>query len=147
MTDATLKKMKITRWFPDTCSCVLDYSWDQATSEDERVHTPHKVADTCPVHDHLRGDLHAHHAAVQGENSHKNLAIAHTLEHLPDEHKVVVGKDDKGNDMHGFMYQPLWSFNDKRELELTLRHASDEVKANISARLKEKFPDRVTHVK
>ena len=147
MTEATPKKMKITRWYPDTCACVLDFSWDPATSEDERVHTPHKVADTCPHHDHLRGDLHAHHAAVQGENSHKNLAIAHALEHLPDEHKTVIATDEQGNKTHWFMYEPLWSFNDKREFELTLRHASDEVKANISAGLKEKFPDRVTHVK
>ena len=116
-TDTSPKKIKITRWFPDTCSCALEYSWDPDTTEDERVHTPHKVIDTCPHHDHLRADLHGHHAAVQGENSHKNLAIAHALEHLPDEHKQ----------------EPLWSFNDKRELELTLRHASGEVKAHVSA--------------
>ena len=147
MTDENRKEINITRWFPDTCSCALEYSWEEGSSEDERVHTPYKVVDTCPHHDHLRADLHGHHAAVHGENSHKNLAVAHALEHLPDEHKVVIAEDEKGNKTHWFMYEPQWSFNDKRELELTLRHVSDEVKAHIAARLKEKFPDRITHVK
>jgi len=47
-TDIQDKKINITRWFPDTCACALEYSWKAGSSEDERVHTPHKVVDTCP---------------------------------------------------------------------------------------------------
>jgi len=118
MADEQPKKINITRWFPDTCNCALEYAWEADSNEDERIHTPHKVIDTCPHHDHLRADLHGHHAAIHEENSHKNIAIAHVLEHLPDEHKAVIAQDDKGNITHWFKYDPHWSFNEKRELEI-----------------------------
>ena len=31
-------RMKITRWSPSTCKCVIDYEWDRDLSEDQRTH-------------------------------------------------------------------------------------------------------------
>ena len=30
--------VKTTRWSPDTCGCVLEYSWDDALPQEARVH-------------------------------------------------------------------------------------------------------------
>lgn len=29
---------RTTRWEPDTCDCVVEYDWDDAVSQDTRVH-------------------------------------------------------------------------------------------------------------
>ena len=40
---------KITRWQPDSCSCIVEYSWDDETSETDRVHTPTTIM-ACEQH-------------------------------------------------------------------------------------------------
>ncbi|MBU2009273.1 MAG: hypothetical protein KJ624_05510 [Chloroflexi bacterium] len=47
--------IRTTTWRPDTCECVLEYSWDDATSEASRVHSLAKVVKLCPAHRLLGG--------------------------------------------------------------------------------------------
>ncbi len=42
-------KIQRTRWKPDTCGCIVEYTWDSDLPEDKRVHTVHSV-NTCKEH-------------------------------------------------------------------------------------------------
>ena len=41
--------IKTTRWSPDTCGCVIEYTWDNTTVESERVHTLSTIT-KCAIH-------------------------------------------------------------------------------------------------
>lgn len=41
---------QITRWAPDTCTCVIQYEWDDATNPDDQVHTVYNILSACPLH-------------------------------------------------------------------------------------------------
>ena len=32
-----------TQWSPDTCGCVVTYTWDRDIPQEQRVHTPNKI--------------------------------------------------------------------------------------------------------
>lgn len=72
----------ITRWSPDTCGCVIEYSWDSEASEDERVHEFHKVINQCTDHDGIEThpEVHDH---VLAENQTKNVVLGKLLENVP----------------------------------------------------------------
>lgn len=65
--------LQTTRWSPDTCGCVLEYTWDDAVPEVLRVHTPARVVTVCSVHQALAG-LSNRFGAVSQENTRKNQA-------------------------------------------------------------------------
>ena len=48
--------LNTTRWSPDSCGCVLEYAWDTATSEDDRVHTHVNTVAVCVSHAELHPD-------------------------------------------------------------------------------------------
>jgi len=64
--DTEWEDIKITRWSPDTCDCVIDYVWSEKHPDDERVHRPCQVIKACP--------LHAHHVSV---DDHHDALIEH----------------------------------------------------------------------
>ncbi len=41
--------IRTTRWSPDTCGCVVEYSWDDTVAADQRAHTTTRVA-PCAAH-------------------------------------------------------------------------------------------------
>src|SRR3972149_6923169 len=62
--------IRSTTWRPDTCECVLEYSWDDATSEASRAHSLARIVSSCPAHSLLAGaNLYN---AVVSENQQKN---------------------------------------------------------------------------
>lgn len=62
--------IRSTTWRPDTCECVLEYSWDDATSEASRAHSFARIVSPCPAHSLLAGaNLYN---AVVSENQKKN---------------------------------------------------------------------------
>jgi|SRR5215212_1109860 len=72
---------KTTRWSPDTCQCVLEYSWDDTVPENSRVHTPAAVINKCPAHSLLSNtDTHN---TVFDENPRKNLSLDEILQNAP----------------------------------------------------------------
>ena len=62
--------IRTTTWRPDTCECVLEYSWDDATSEASRAHSFVRVVSSCPAHSLLAGA--SLYNAVVSENQKKN---------------------------------------------------------------------------
>lgn len=107
----------VTRWRPDTCGCVLDYEWDDAVSEDQRTHTPVKTV-ACSAHAHLDTATEVF-ETVHTENTEKNTAIEALLQELPDEHSREVVSKDGTVSGRVFLIDPVWSFNEKRELQIS----------------------------
>lgn len=124
--------INITRWSPDTCNCVIEYSWDAETSEDDRVHRFHQVVEQCEEHAGIEKhqDVHSH---VLAENQTKNRVEGSVFDHVSRlKHKTV---DPQGNVqivLHPSV-QHVWKFVGKdsdRHLESTFLNAnftSDEV--------------------
>ena len=144
------KFYKVTRFSPDTCGCVMEYAWDTRTAEADRKHLPADIVHACPAHAHhcAKGkDVCAHHEEVVKENQDKNLAVAHLLECLDDEHCHCI-KDDDGNEHRVFKREPRFSFNEKRELVLELdKDVPAGHRRELGTRLKERFAGRKIHLK
>ena len=66
--------LKVTRWSPDTCGCILEYEWDDTKNESERTHTLKNIIKKCPAHH----DEPIVFNTVLDENKRKNTAF-HTI--------------------------------------------------------------------
>src|SRR5687768_1011115 len=66
-----------TRWSPDTCGCVFEYTWDDTQSEATRTHTLSNVVNKCPAH---TAQTNANcYTTVLDENPRKNIALERAL--------------------------------------------------------------------
>lgn len=74
--------IKTTRWSPDTCGCVIEYQWDDTTSEATRVHTPVNIVSQCSIHSSFStaADLYSH---IMWDSQRKNGAYAILLAQNP----------------------------------------------------------------
>lgn len=71
-----------TRYSPDTCECVIEYTWDDSVPEDQRQHSLSTYVNKCPAHSALASDT-ARWNAVFEENPRKNNALQHVLDNSP----------------------------------------------------------------
>jgi hypothetical protein len=70
---------KITTWEPDTCGCIVEYSWDSESEEDTRVHNFHGHSRRCHDHEHLwNEDVYQ---TVLEENQRRQLTLQHAAQH------------------------------------------------------------------
>jgi hypothetical protein len=76
----------ITRWFPDTCGCVLEYSWDTDLPIEGQELKELPPVFRCPIHSAVPADQL--HAKVNGENKTKNETLAEIEKIVPDFDKV-----------------------------------------------------------
>ena len=100
----------VTKWSPDTCGCVLNYSWLRDSSEDARVHVYYSADKICQDHEHLKrgGGLRQHEiGAVQDvnddslfiyntvieENQRKNVLIQHIADSQPRLARIHKNRD------------------------------------------------------
>jgi hypothetical protein len=74
---------KITRYKPDTCECILEYSWDDTTTEDQRVHTPTSIVQKCAAHQTIPDTPTVFNTVVMDENPRKNLSLDEILQNAP----------------------------------------------------------------
>lgn len=70
--------IQTTRWSPDTCECVLEYTWDDLVPADQRTHTFARHLNTCSKHAGLSGQAR-YNAALQ-HNQRKNFTASEILE-------------------------------------------------------------------
>jgi len=91
---------RITRWSPDTCSCILEYEWDDAEDAGSRQHTLKAVLQKCPNHISL-SDAGIYNEVIS-ENTRKNGVFAETQKVFPS-----LTTDDYN-----------WSLDDKRKLKV-----------------------------
>lgn len=120
--------MKITKWSPDTCDCVIEYEWDETLPIDEIVHTQKSIT-TCEHHSHMDD--------VVSENQNKNKVLKKLLDMASVEDKEV---DSEGNEK--FKKEPKWSFDEDRNLvveledKTKLKEIEDEINKEVSVKLK-----------
>src|SRR5215212_113781 len=70
-----------TQWQPDTCDCILEYSWDDSVPADQRVHTPTNSI-KCPFHTN-QATHSAVYNTVVNENQRKNIGFQTALDNGP----------------------------------------------------------------
>lgn len=73
--------IQTTRWSPDTCGCVFEYTWDDSVTEDQRQHNFKTVVTECVSHAHLNGNnkRDMFDSSLE-ENRRKNNSIGELLE-------------------------------------------------------------------
>ena len=74
--------IKTTRFSPDTCGCVIDYTWDDTLSEDNRTHSLSTFVNRCAAHSSLATDTDRWNAVFE-ENPRKNIALQVALDNGP----------------------------------------------------------------
>lgn len=119
----------ITRWRPDTCSCVLELEWDDEVPEAEREHTAVKV-ERCGVHQHDGEPHQAVFETVLTENRQKNEVHQHLIQ-TADESLVEVG--ERG--ARRLKYEPCFTFDQDRNLQVAFAEAPAEALDAIRAAL------------
>ena len=95
--------LKITRWYPDTCDCVIDVTWESSLSPSRRVHTYLTTVASDSAHAHVAGTP-LHLTVVAEENGRKRFA--------PD---VIRSRRSGFSDA-----DYVWSFNAQRQLVVSL---------------------------
>lgn len=73
--------IQTTRWSPDTCSCVFEYTWDDSVPADQRVHTFSNDLGNCTDHSNISGIDRYNQALL--DNQTKNQMIAYVMQQNP----------------------------------------------------------------
>ena len=73
--------IKTTRWSPDTCTCSIEYSWDDTVAESIRTHSLSNIVQKCSAHSILT-DTNVF-TTVSEENPRKNQALQNILDNSP----------------------------------------------------------------
>lgn len=121
-----LDLVKFTNWRPDTCGCELQYIWDRSTTEDARIHYPHRLMERCEHHWRANDDMGAYQRAA-AENIAKNAAIGKA--------------SGLFKDLHAADFR--WHYDAQRLL--TISH--DALSARERAKLRRFFKERQITVK
>ena len=100
--------MKVTRWSPDTCDCIVEYEWDEKIPLEDRTLALSAIKRKCPAHASLSDE--AVYAAVSEENPRKNRALG-----LIANIALPQGSDDE---KAHFGMECLWSFGPDRLLKI-----------------------------
>lgn len=114
--------IQTTRWSPDTCKCVIEYVWDDATDESKRTHTVSEIVSRCPEHPHA--NINAVYNAVVAENRGKNEMLEEVKKSFPEL------TDANGNLKDDAV---AWDFDGQRNLVLNIPSLSRTQKDNFQA--------------
>lgn len=122
---------KTTKWSPDTCKCVISYSWDDALPADDRVLEP-ETAEACEAHQAL-ADVGLIYEAVLVENRTKNLVREEILNSFP-----ALSEDFTSDGQTMKRFRPgiefEYSFDPERQLTVNMRGANLTVNERDSIR-------------
>jgi hypothetical protein len=81
--------IQTTRWSPDTCTCVLEYTWDDTLPNDQITPTYSNTISKCPDHSSQSGDTLFN--IVNEENPRKNITLQMLLDNGPSTLYDLVG--------------------------------------------------------
>ena len=70
--------IQTTRWSPDTCGCILEYTWDDSVPAASRVHTISRAVNVCNAHTGLVSLTDVWNNILP-ENQRKNLTYSQLL--------------------------------------------------------------------
>jgi hypothetical protein len=74
--------IRTTRWGPDTCQCILEYTWNDSLPQDQITTTFSNIVSACPSHIGLPS-AQAIYNAVNEENPRKNMSLQQMLDTGP----------------------------------------------------------------
>jgi hypothetical protein len=137
--------LRTTRWSPDTCACVIEFTWDDAQSEDARTHAFDKAVIVCPQHAGIP-DTDVYEAIVQ-ENQAKNRALGYLLANAPASVTAQVLQPDGSTQTEwrtGMV--PIWVMTGTRrtrQVQLTLPGWTQNQKNQAQAAADTRWPGRV----
>lgn len=80
---------QVTRWATDTCSCQLEYAWDDTETPDARAHTGVAIVRACPAHQAIDAPQDLYDAVIY-ENRTKNIVMGRVLDFFAATHAEVV---------------------------------------------------------
>lgn len=121
--------IKITTWRPDTCNCVIHYSWDDSVIAEQQVYTPlDEVTDlngkviprfVCSEHvgvDTGKGKCKEHYSKIVLENQTKNKVLKEILYNNVNLQRKTT--NDNGEEVIEYkkICEPKWSFDKDRNL-------------------------------
>jgi len=95
-----------TRWSPDTCSCIIEYSWDSTEPESTRTHTLSNFVNVCSFHSGLANNTTRWNTVLE-ENPRKNIAYQLILDNGPAGLSDIV--DGSKQLKNGITINTLWS--------------------------------------
>ncbi len=130
-----------TRWRPDTCTCIIEYSWEDTAPEEQRTHSVHRVTNKCEAHKNLN-DKEIY-AAVTEENPRKNLALSKLMDRFP--HLIEEITDESGNKYKRFKerHKPTFKFDSDRHLVIDIPNLSSRDKYLAKAEINKHFKNAV----
>lgn len=123
--------IQITRWSPDTCSCVVEYQWDDSDLIENRQHILSKVVNKCIAHQEYADEIVF--STITDENKRKNIVLNEIFSNIPslsfinNEGKVIY--DEKSVN---------WQFDQGRKLIISTNLKLTE-KTKVKNLLKNKF--------
>lgn len=127
--------IKTTRWRPDTCECVLEYSWDDSVSQNKREHINPVAVQTCEAHKALASHS-AKYTAVSEESTNRQKALEIIKASLPDH--VQERTQDDGTVVTEFKpgLSPTHAFGDNfvgngRVLQMAVPAIDNAIKADL----------------
>lgn len=136
-------------WGPDTCGCRFYLNWDSDEQADPKTVTP-EIITVCTVHEAHKNDAVAAHAAAKEECQRKNYAIgiealaavpADCKEQMIDSATGEPCVDGEGNPVMVYKKgcEPSWSFNEQRELVITLPQSAKAALADVATAVDAKY--------
>lgn len=107
--------LKITTWRPDTCDCVIEYTWDDEVPQNEIVQTIHKITEACQHHQGIVVQAD-HFDQVLKENQGKNIALSVALDNFPQLAEDKILADGSVNKVLAAGVNYDYSFDKNRNL-------------------------------
>lgn len=126
-----MARMKITRWGPDTCECILDYEWDADLPLESRTFTIVGVFKTCDAHSGL-ATIQQKFNQVKDENGRKNKVYGLIEQYLPSAFETVVNPDGTTYTVLAGGREFSWSFDVNRNILINLVNFTAQEKTTIT---------------
>ena len=113
--------LKLTTWTFDTCTCMVEFIWDNAEPETFRSHTLSRIINRCPEHQQIANDIQLF-DALMVENKRKN-----------DCQTLVATARQIGTN------QVEWHYDQNRLLHIVIAGLSAQAKATLQALVNTNF--------
>ena len=94
------------RWSPDTCDCIIEYTWDDDGSPPEnRIHIPSNIVTKCPAHQTVATTEEVYDTVLNKENRRKNLAFQLALDNTPEGLLYILDQNSQKLLKQGITYE------------------------------------------
>ncbi len=98
--------IKTTRWSPDTCECILEYTWDNSVPQDQITIQPANIIVKCSAHNTIQQSTTVFNT-VKEENGRKNISHSVILDNSPSTAYDIV--DGNRQFKNGIIVSWSWS--------------------------------------